>query len=440
MIPSRAQNVPRITLFAMVMTILSCSVLDSDETLSPLSVTVSEDIGFNELFMRCGPGWTGGDSTYSLPLSATQTLWLFSDTFIGPVTREGKRNPDAALFVQGNTLLLQDKTSGTLTTFLRRTVRGATETQSLPTFVASPYDAARCPGDDFIPPADALAMFQPPQCPSTQHCYYWGGAMVTENEQLYTFVQLMEQTGSGVFDFAWRNSAMASLPLDRIGTAEPAYINVPSNGVSYGGAVISDDDKYTYIYGMREEPSGNTICTEHCIHVARAPKHKLAQPEEWRYWGVMSGSPVHYGWTEKAQDSVPMSGNTGPTAAPQTQDQLGAARLTHCGALPECYLIIAHQYTGGASADILAWYAAQPQGPWSGPVFVYKTPESSAPGQLFTYNAKIHPAFTSEEGMLVSYDVNSLAPITDPLSALVTADSYRPRFIRVKWQWDRAMW
>jgi hypothetical protein len=279
-------------------------------------------------------------------------------------------------------------------------------------------------------------MFEPPQCPSAQHCYYWGGALVADNGQLTTFLQLMEQTGSGVFDFAWRNSAIATVPVDNIGSAEPAYVDVPNNGVSYGGAIISAADNYTYIYGMREEPVGNSLCAGHCIHVARAPKHKLAQPEEWRYWGAVSSNPQHYGWTAQAQNSVPMAGNTGLSAAPLTQDQLGATRVSPCGALPECYVIIAHQYTGGASENILAWYAAQPQGPWAGPVFVYQTPEYNQAGQLFTYNAKIHPEFTNENGLLVSYDVNSLAPATDPLSALITADSYRPRFIRVQFHWS----
>ncbi|MFY0628721.1 MAG: hypothetical protein JXR07_20680, partial [Reichenbachiella sp.] len=27
--------------------------------------------------------WTGGDATYSIPLSGNRTLWLFGDTFIG---------------------------------------------------------------------------------------------------------------------------------------------------------------------------------------------------------------------------------------------------------------------------------------------------------------------------------------------------------------------
>ncbi len=318
---------------------------------------------------------------------------------------------------------------------LRKAVGDKEETQSLPTFTRSPYDESHCPAENVVQKNNARAMFQPPQCPSAQHCYYWGGAMVADNGQLTTFLQLMEQTGSGIFDFAWRNSAIATLPVDKIDTAEPAYVSVPNNGVSYGGAVISDDEKYIYIYGMREEPADNPICTGHCIHIARAPKHKLAQPEEWRYWGVASSSPGHYDWTAKAEDSIPMAGNAGAAAAPQTQDQLGASRVSHCGDLPECYVIIAHQYTGGASENILAWYAAQPQGPWAGPVFVYQTPESRQPGQLFTYNAKIHPEFTNEEGLLVSYDVNSLAPATDPLSALITADSYRPRFIRVKLHW-----
>ncbi len=434
-----ASDILRFALPVLAMALMSCSVIEPESEMAPLSVTVSEDIGFNEFFMRCGPGWTGGDSTYSTPLSATRVLWLFSDTFIGPVSSAGKRNPDTAQFVQGNTLVLQDKTSGALTTYLHKsahkTVGSGKETQSLPTFAASPYDASHCPGDKFIQQHNALAMFQPPQCPSSNHCYYWGGAMVVENKQLYTFLQLMEEKGSGVFDFAWHNSAIATLSVEKIGSAEPVYINVPNNGVSYGGAVITDDDQHTYIYGMREEPAGNTICTGHCLHIALVRKTELATSEAWRYWGALPGNPVHYGWTDKAEDSAPMGGNTGLAAAPKTQDQLGVTRVAPCGTQPACYVMIAHRYTGAASDDILAWYAPQPQGPWSGPVFVYKTPEYTQPGQLFTYNAKIHPAFTNEEGLLVSYDVNSLAPVTDPLSALVTADSYRPRFIRVKLHW-----
>jgi len=430
-----ARRIPHFTLPVMAMAVLSCSGVEPKPEFARLSVTVSEDNSFNQLFKRCGPGWTGGDSTYSTAVSPTQVLWLFSDTFIGPVSRSGKRNPDGELFVQGNTLVLQDKTSSTMTTYLRKNVGDKEVTLSLPTFAQSPYDAGRCPGENFAGSSNARAMFQPPHCPSGQHCYYWGGALVAGDGQLTAFLQLMEQTGAGIFDFSWRGSAIATLPLEEIATAKPTYVDAPDNGVSYGGAIITDQYNYTYIYGMREEPANNTICAGHCIHIARAPSSKLAQPEEWRYWGETPGSPGHYDWIERAQESAPMAGNTGTAAAPQTQDQLGASKVTHCGALPECYLIIAHQYTGGISENILAWYAAQPQGPWAGPVFVYQTPESRQPGNLFTYNAKIHPEFTTEDGLLVSYDVNSLAPATDPLSPIITAKSYRPRFIRVKLHW-----
>jgi hypothetical protein len=407
--------------------------------LAPLSVTVREEPRFNALFQRCGPGWTGGDSTYSTPLSGTRVMWLFSDTFIGPVSAQGKRKPATAQFVQGNTLVLQDNTNGTLTTYLRKTLDTQEVTQNLPTFAQSPYDASRCPGDSFIQHNDARAMFQPPQCPSANHCYFWGGGTVAEDARLYTFLQLMEEKGAGVFDFAWRSSTIATLPVDELGSAEPVYFAVPNNGVSYGGAVLADEE-YTYIYGVRAEPPGNTVCTGHCLHVARVPKGQLAIFDTWQYWGITPGVPTpgaaaHFGWTGKPSETAPMAGSPDVAAAPRTQDQLGVARVTQCGALPACYVIIAHRYTGAASRDILAWYAAQPQGPWSGPVFVYETPEYDQPGQLFTYNSKIHPEFTNEEGLLVSYDVNSLAPATDPLSAMVTANSYRPRFIRVQLHW-----
>ncbi len=437
---------------AMEMQLGMAVKLASPTTLPPLSVTVSEDTRFNDYFNRCGPGWTGGDSTYSTPLPDSKILWLFSDTFIGPVGKDGKRDTETAMFVQGNTLALQDTSTGTLTSYLRNTVNKTTEIQSLPSFslpsfAGLPYDNAHCPAEHFIQKKDAVAMFQPPQCPSARHCYYWGGAIIADKKQLFTFLQLMEQTSAGAgtetgaFDFAWHNSAMATLPVDNIGSAEPLYINVPNNGVSYGGAVMNgtvmnDDEKYIYIYGMRAEPAGNLLCTGHCIHISRVPKEQLAQMEKWRYWGKISSHPVQYGWTENAGDSVPMTGSTSMAAAPQTQDQLGVTKVLKCGKLAECYVMIGHQYTGGFTENILAWYAELPQGPWTGPVFVYKTPESSQPGQLFTYNAKIHPEFTNEKGLLISYDVNSLAPFTDPLNAFITAASYRPRFIRVKLNWE----
>lgn len=422
------------TLAVLAPTILSCSVLAPEQAIAPLSVTVSEDQHFNQLFQRCGPGWTGGDSTFSTRLSPTQILWSFSDTFIGSVNREGKRNPTGDLFVQGNTLVLQDTTSGAMTTYVRETVGDARQIRRLPTFTESPYDSDRCPRDNAIQNISAEAMFQPPHCPSSHNCYYWSGAPVADDGELTIFLQLMEQTGSGIFDFAWRSSAMATVPLDALDTADPSYIDVPNNGVSYGGALLRTQDHY-YIYGKRNEAPDNPHCSGHCIHIARAPLHQLAQPESWRYWGGESSDAGHEEWTDNAEDSVPMAGNTGAAAAPQTQDQLGIGRVSHCGALPQCYVLIAHQYTGGASDTLLAWYAAQPQGPWQGPVFVYQTPESKQPGQLFTYNTKVHPAFTNEEGLLVSYDVNSLAPFKNPLSAAVTANSYRPKFIRVKLHW-----
>lgn len=403
------------------------------------SATAVPDEHFSVLFNRCGPGITGGDSTYSTAAGEGRVLWLFSDSFIGRVGSEGRRNNDSSRFIQGNLLVMHDLGDDALTTYLGREVNGRVVTVALPGFPASPY-SAHCPLQGYSVPAGLQAMFTPPSCPPGRHCYFWANAPVVEGEQLHVFLQRMEHAGEDAFGFRQLDTFIATLPLPALAVTRPSYRDVPDNGVSYGGAVMADVEvdghRYTYIYGMRSEAKGNNTCAGHCLHVARVPAGSLGDLAQWRYWGQADAGA--YGWVKDPRRSVPMAGAGGPDSAPMTQDQLGVASVQQCGQdLPRCHVIIAHQYTGGFTHTIQAWYAAQPQGPWHGPAFVYDTPESTQAGQLFTYNAKIHPEFTSEDGLLVSYDVNGLAPFDNPLSPFVTAASYRPRFIRVRLNWQQ---
>lgn len=405
------------------------------------SASAAPDHAFTAYFNRCGPGLTGGDSAYSTPLPDGSVMWLFSDSFIGRVAADGRRDHASSQFIQGNTLALQSSATGALTSYLGLMADGDAGTQTLPSHPGAPFDSARCPPAGYTVPAGSLAMFRPERCPGGQHCYYWGGGLLAERGRLHAFLQLMVQTGPGPFDFARRHSALATLPLKALATAQPAYQRLPNNGVSYGSAVMQEADEdgehYTYVYGTRAEYAADGPCRGHCLHVARAPRGELTRTRHWRYWGQTSANPVRHGWTRDASKSTPMAGSDGPASAPMTQDQMGITRMTRCGpALPVCYVIIAHQYTGGFTRQILAWYAAEPQGPWTGPTEVYSTPESTQPGQLFTYNAKIHPEFTGPEGLLVSYDVNGLADFDSPLNPFVNAASYRPRFIRVQLSWE----
>src|SRR3954452_15727148 len=47
--------------------------------------------GLLNAYSNTGKGWTGADSTYSVPLSGGRTPWISSDTFLGPVNPDGSR-------------------------------------------------------------------------------------------------------------------------------------------------------------------------------------------------------------------------------------------------------------------------------------------------------------------------------------------------------------
>ena len=79
-------------------------------------VTVNRQL--QDLFYNYGDsssGWTGGDATYSVPLPDGSILWLFSDTFVGPV-KNGYR-PDMPMTKMINNCLVLQK-GGKLSTIM----------------------------------------------------------------------------------------------------------------------------------------------------------------------------------------------------------------------------------------------------------------------------------------------------------------------------------
>ncbi|BFO16351.1 hypothetical protein SHKM778_27390 [Streptomyces sp. KM77-8] len=58
------------------------------------------ETAFNNYAKSTSRGWTGGDSTYSTLLPDGRRLWMFSDTFIGPLNSNGTRPLSAPLINQ----------------------------------------------------------------------------------------------------------------------------------------------------------------------------------------------------------------------------------------------------------------------------------------------------------------------------------------------------
>jgi len=60
--------------------------------------------------MQNGPGWTGGDGTYSLLLPDGTNLWMWSDSYIGKVNPTTRLRSNY-LFTAHNSLTIQNQTA-----------------------------------------------------------------------------------------------------------------------------------------------------------------------------------------------------------------------------------------------------------------------------------------------------------------------------------------
>ena len=73
------------------------------------------DATFDAYTTQNGPGWTGGDGTYSLPLPDGTNLWMWSDSYIGTVAPTTRLRSNY-LFTAHNSLTILDQTTGSWTT------------------------------------------------------------------------------------------------------------------------------------------------------------------------------------------------------------------------------------------------------------------------------------------------------------------------------------
>src|SRR6185369_4369726 len=83
--------------------------------LPPAPQPAVPDAAFDALFTQNGPGWTGGDGTFSTLLPDGRHLWMWSDSFLGTVD-PATRLRESYFFTAHNSLTAHDAASGTLTT------------------------------------------------------------------------------------------------------------------------------------------------------------------------------------------------------------------------------------------------------------------------------------------------------------------------------------
>ena len=334
------------------------------------------DATFDAFTTQNGPGWTGGDGTYSLRLPDGRALWLWSDSYIGAVDPATRLRPNW-LFTAHNSLTIQ---TGPTTV---RTVGFPPQTTSY-----------------FVPPNPAN--------------WFWQGAGFVAPTPPGVFkIKIMLLEWTGVFQFQGNSVATLSYPGFTIDSIEP--VALPDLSIQWGSQFLRVGS-YLYMYGIKDPGTWQKL-----PYVARMKSvNDLTNSAVWEYWNANSRT-----WVSDQANATALTG------VPAITNEYSVTR--HNAATGPFYIMTGMDtweppYPGWK--NVAMYYACQPQGPWQKRAIVYEAPEAGAPGcltgTLYTYNPKIHPEFTNANGLLVSYNVN--ASVGQDLHC---ADDYKPRFIRV---------
>ncbi|WP_370417602.1 hypothetical protein AB8O64_02360 [Streptomyces sp. QH1-20] len=320
--------------------------------------------------------WTGGDSTYSVPMSAGQ-LWIFSDTFLGTVRPDGSRPPTTH--------------DGGPTPFIHNS------------FVL--WSAA---GPRTVTGRDASG--RPASLVSGHGHWYWARAGVPDGRGVAVVYARYARTGPGPLDVAWRGNVLARFGQGRL--ARPRSLTpLPSATRTAWGAWLDRQRNHTYIYGTEKAPAGG-----HYLRLARVAGSDLRRP--WQY------RTVHGTWSPDESRAARLSGPVGKPL--RTADELSVVRHGRW------YALLTQRADLPFSAELQLAWSRSPGGPFSTPRTVHTAPESGPHGtyrnqNVYAYNAHEHPELASHGELVVSYNVNSL----HPRDVIDRASIYRPRFLRI---------
>lgn len=364
-------------LIACLTVLAACLAAPAADSALPTVVTAEPAPELNAKF-RQTDRWVGADGAYSVPLSDTKTLWLFSDTLVGSI-RDGKRSLQTMV---NNTVGVQDGhgTDAKLTFTVKKAADGK-----------------------------PVAVFAPPSGKG----FFWQQAGVAIDGKLSVFLPRVETTGQGgAFGFRhveqWLG-VVANPDADPT-TWKVTYSKLPfatftrERTLSFGLAALREGD-HVYVYGYEETP-GKPFADRRLV-LARVPAGQLADFAAWRFYS--NGE-----WKADTTALTPLASKVGTEGS-----------VSYVPGLKRYALV----YTeNGMGERIVGRFAGSPAGPWSDPVLLYRCPEMRQSKKVFSYAAKAHPHLGGESELVVTYCVNAfeLGPVVND------ATLYWPNFVRVK--------
>jgi hypothetical protein len=342
------------------------------------------------LFQRTD-AWTGGDGAATVVVG-DRVLWLFADSWIGPVV-DGKHGPNSALV--NNALAIHPVPArgsgtppdpGTVSFYW-----GLPTDRGKPTAWLKPDR----PGDWFWPAGGAVLV------PAGDH------------GRLFIFLSRLRRRDSSSDIWNFQGIATDVVWTDRPGDTPDRWLGpqwtlcptpLPRSGrkIAWGAGALLEGDR-ALVFGVDSTDGLNKK-----LLLARAPGAEIHRFELWRFHSAD-------GWRESVEDAGSVAQNIA--------DEFSV----HWVALGTHRRLVLIYSEPGFGHRILARTAEKPEGPWSEPVPIYTCPEPGRDERLFVYGAKAHPELSKGGELLVSYCVNS----HDFWHMAGDADIYRPRFIRV---------
>jgi hypothetical protein len=323
--------------------------------------------------------WSGGDVACSLPLRDGRILWLFGDSWVGPICA-GRRTGTMV----HNTIAIQD---------------GLNPETAPVKFFHGNHGAK--PGA-FMDPADGTG-------------YFWlthGGIQTDGGLYLFTSRIINLPGENSVWGFRAAGMVMAKVTNPAADPSQwqvrqfkiPAASDGNTGSEKVFGMPLVREGGFIYLYGLESDKAKSN----RYLLAGRVKESALEDFSAWEFYA--DGQ-----WQPDFRRATPLT------------DHLGAELSVSYLPRFKRYVLV---YTEkGFSDKIMLRSAASPIGPWSKAEVIYRTPEMGWDQTYFCYAAKAHPELSrSDDELIISYVCNS----SDFSKMVADTRIYFPKFLRVK--------
>jgi hypothetical protein len=317
-----------------------------------------------------GPGWIGGDASYSTRLPDGRVAFVFSDTLIGTARSNG-------------------------TAAITGLTHSSELVGRLPNLVSDYAGSYRAPGRALIPDSSGRA-----------DTWQTAGTSTVGSNQLI-FVNEFKPPPNGIFDTFLGRSGIAVMVVPAGGLPSfSSIVPLPTDPDTEWGNAVMQTGGYLYVYGSDIDWSTDTILG---MKVARVATDLSLDTNEWTYW---SGS-AWVGDESNAADVPTTNQLTGVTPDPDGSGFIGVS------------------VPGGLETDhtVDLSYAVSPEGPWTKPRPVYPIPEVHRYKDEIAYMPTFHPVLSSSAVLVVSYNINTTRGFG---SIERDIHAYQPQFLLIR--------